>query len=252
MPDYVLLRVKRQDGPNQRPYWQTFRVRYLPQMNVITCLQEIAANPVTIDGHKTSAVAWDCCCLEEVCGACTMVINGRVRQACSALVDDLLEENRSQITLEPMSKFPLVRDLLVDRSRMFEALMRVKAWVPVEGYYDLGEGPKLSAKDQQEAYHYSRCMTCGCCVEACPQYTPNNAFVGAAAIAQTILFNMHQTGKTLEDDRLEALMQPGGISDCGQAQNCERVCPKEIPLTTAIAKAYRQVTVQAIKKLFSS
>ena len=60
---------------------------YEPDMNVISVLQRIAAKAKTADGKHVAPVAWDCNCLEEVCGACTMVINGRVRQACSALVD---------------------------------------------------------------------------------------------------------------------------------------------------------------------
>ncbi|MEZ6105506.1 MAG: 2Fe-2S iron-sulfur cluster-binding protein [Pirellulaceae bacterium] len=86
-------------------------------------------------------MAWDCNCLEEVCGACTMVINGRVRQACSALVDRLLKDRPGEIELRPMTKFPVVRDLVVDRGRMFRALQKVHAWVPVDGYYDMGAGP---------------------------------------------------------------------------------------------------------------
>jgi succinate dehydrogenase / fumarate reductase iron-sulfur subunit len=74
-------------------------------MNVISVLQAIAADPVTMDGQEVAPVAWDCNCLEEVCGACSMVINERVMQACSALVDDLLKEG-STICLKPMTKFP--------------------------------------------------------------------------------------------------------------------------------------------------
>lgn len=55
-------------------------------------------------------------CLEEVCGACSMVINGRARQSCSAIVDQL----EQPIRLEPMNTFPVIRDLQVDRSRMFD------------------------------------------------------------------------------------------------------------------------------------
>ena len=73
-----------------------------------------------------------------------MVINGRVRQACSALVDRLLEDKPGEIELRPMTKFPVVRDLCVDRSRKFRALQRVKAWVPVDGYNDMGAGQKQS------------------------------------------------------------------------------------------------------------
>ena len=58
-------------------------------MNIISCLQYIAAHPVTTDGKQTTPPVWDSGCLEEVCGACTMLINGRTRQSCSALVDKL-------------------------------------------------------------------------------------------------------------------------------------------------------------------
>ncbi len=69
-----------------------------------------------------------------------------------------------------MTKFPVVRDLLVDRSRIFANLEKVKAWVPVDSYYDMGPGPRQSQDQQQEAYEYSKCMSCGCCLEACPQF----------------------------------------------------------------------------------
>ena len=54
-------------------------------MNVISALMAYSKNPVTADGQKTTPVTWDMNCLEEVCGACSMVINGRPRQSCSAL-----------------------------------------------------------------------------------------------------------------------------------------------------------------------
>ena len=132
---------------------------------------EIRANPVTIEGKKTTPPVWDMSCLEQVCGICTMVIDGRVRQSCSALIDDLLlASNSDTITLAPMSKFPNVRDLMVDRSKMFEHLKQVEAWIELDGTYDLGPGPHVSNEIAQERYALSRCMTCGCCLEACPQY----------------------------------------------------------------------------------
>ena len=106
-------------------------------MNVISSLMEIAANPVTRDGKATTPITYDSNCLEEVCGSCAMLINGRARMACSALVDKL----EQPIRLEPFSKFPVVRDLAVDRSVLFENLKAVKAWVPIDGSYDLGSGP---------------------------------------------------------------------------------------------------------------
>lgn len=271
-PEKVNVRVLRQDGPGQPSYWQRHQVPYEENMNVISVLQQIAAQACTVEGEKVAPVSWDCGCLEEVCGSCTMVINGRVRQSCSSLVDRLLEEDPTEIELRPMTKFPVIRDLHVDRSRLFQGLKRVKAWVPVDSYYDMGGGPRQSRAQQEESYPLSQCMSCGCCLEACPQYQKveihrrpgesdeefkqrqteayDSAFMGAAPISQAVLFNSHPTGSSIADERMEALTGPGGVQACGNAQNCVAVCPKEIPLTKSIGKAGRAATVHTIKKLF--
>eukprot|EP01025_Chloroclados_australasicus_P019350 TRINITY_DN20553_c0_g1_i1.p2 TRINITY_DN20553_c0_g1~~TRINITY_DN20553_c0_g1_i1.p2 ORF type:complete len:238 (+),score=27.17 TRINITY_DN20553_c0_g1_i1:31-714(+) len=165
----VRIRIKRSDGPGKPSYWQAFDVPREPGANIISCLQWIAAHPTTIEGKKTTPVVWDSGCLEEVCGSCTMLINGSVRQSCTALIENIAPNEGDEVTLEPMSKFPVIRDLWVDRERMFKALQRVKAWVPIDGTYDLGSGPKESPDKQNTRYKLSTCMSCGCCLEACPQ-----------------------------------------------------------------------------------
>ncbi len=96
-PAKINVRILRQDGPGQPSYWERHQVTYEENMNVISVLQRIASQASTADGQKVAPVAWDCGCLEEVCGSCTMVINGKVRQSCSALVDRLLEDNSDEI-----------------------------------------------------------------------------------------------------------------------------------------------------------
>ena len=267
-----LVRVLRQDRSGQPSYWQTFCLEREPGMNVTSVLQRIAAHPQTALGEHVSPVAYDACCLEEVCGACTMLINGRVRQACSALVDRLLADQPGQIELQPMSKFPVIRDLVVDRRRLFRALEKLQCWIPVDGYYDLGPGPRQYPKEQQQAYPLSECMSCGCCLEACPQYikvelqqqvgeangdfdqrqdaTFDRAFIGAHANSQVVLMNSHPTGAQTANQRLDMLMAEGGIQNCGKAANCQAVCPKNIPLMTSWARAGRATTVHAIKNFF--
>ena len=211
-------------------------------MNVIVCLRDIAERPVTRDGKATTPVSYDSNCLEEVCGSCAMVINGRPRMACSALVDQLAQP----IRIAPLSKFPVVRDLVVDRSVLFENLKRVHAWVTIDGTYDLGEGPRMSPAMQEKAYPLSRCMSCALCLEVCPQVNEHNDFIGAAVISQVRLFNMHPTGAMHAHERLDAVSGPGGVQDCGNAQNCVRICPKLIPLTESIAEVNRQAIRQAL------
>ena len=242
------VRIKRQQRPDEAVRWEEFELRWRPHMNVIICLRDIAERPFTRDGKESSPVSYEANCLEEVCGACAMVINGKPRQACTALVDEL----EKPIRLEPLTKFPLVRDLQVDRNKMFEDLKRSKCWIPIDGTYDIGPGPRMAQEKQEEAYPLSRCITCGNCLEICPKVNANDQFVGAAIVSQVRLFNMHPTGAMHSAARLDALMGPGGIEDCDNAQNCVKVCPKGIPLTESLASVNGQVLRHAIKSFFTA
>jgi succinate dehydrogenase / fumarate reductase iron-sulfur subunit len=198
-------------------------------------------------------VAFEHNCMEEVCGACAMLIDGHPRPSCSTLLSELGDV----IRLEPLPKFPVVRDLMVDRARLFESLERVQAWVRLDGPWDTHErSPRISQRQWAADYLYSRCMGCGICLAACPQFGDEPAgedgFVGPAALAQVRLLNAHPLGRYDKSERLHAIMAEGGLSDCGNAQNCVRVCPKDIPLTTAIGELGRQTTVQALKDLFGA
>lgn len=244
------VKILRQPNPKSGSHWETFDLPLEDGMNLTTVFLRIAASPVTTENVKTTPPAYDACCLEEVCGACSMVINGRVRQACSALIAELLEESAGTIEVRPMTKFPVIRDLVVDRRAMFETLKKVKAWIRVDGYHDLGPGPRVTPKLQDETYPLSQCMSCGCCVEACPQFSDRSPFIGPAAISQAILFNAHPTGAVDRDERLAVLAGTGGIADCGNSQNCVQVCPKDIPLTVSIAKAGRDTTLYKIREWF--
>lgn len=240
--------IRRQANTESDSYWEEFEVPHRPNMNVISALMEIQRNPVNSRGEKTTPVTWDQSCLEEVCGACSMVINGKARQSCTALIDQM----KHPIKLEPMSTFPVVRDLQVDRSQMFDSLKRVRAWVPIDGTYDLGPGPRMPEKQRQVAYELSKCMTCGVCLEVCPNVNDRSSFMGAAPISQVRLFNLHPTGSMNKDERLDALMGVGGVAECGMAQNCVAACPKGIPLTTSIAAMQRESNFHMFKSFFGS
>lgn len=175
-----------------------------------------------------------------------MLVNGRPRQACTALIEKYIKEN-SIITLAPFTKFPLIQDLVVDRTKMFENLKKVRAWVDADGSWDRGFGPQMSPDVQHALYTLSTCMTCGCCQEGCPQVNKKSKFIGPAAISQVRLFNSHPNGKKMKRSRLEPMQEEGGVAECGNAQNCVKVCPKEIPLTESIALVGREATTQAIK-----
>lgn len=249
-PTKIRLKVKRQESEKASSYWETYLIPYKEKLNVISALIEVRKNPVTEENKTIKPPTWEAACLEEVCGACTMIINGRVRQSCTALIEEVGVQNGDtyEVTLEPMSKFPVIRDLQVDRSRMFEGLKKVRGWVPIDGSYDLGMAQPQDDGVRQFRYALSRCMSCGCCVEACPQASDKTTFVGPAALGQALLFNLHPVGKTLSNERMEFLTSEEGISNCGNAQNCVQVCPKGVPLTKAIAQLNRDTTVYRIRK----
>ncbi|MCQ6273475.1 succinate dehydrogenase iron-sulfur subunit [Bacillus sp. V3B] len=244
----VTFIVTRQNDVDSAPYQEEFEIPYRPNLNVIAALMEIRRNPVNKKGEKTTPVIWDMNCLEEVCGACSMVINGKPRQSCSAIVDQL----EQPIRLEPMGTFPVIRDLQVDRSRMFDSLKKIKAWIPIDGTYDLGPGPRMPEKKRQWAYELSKCMTCGVCLEACPNVNSKSNFIGPAPLSQVRLFNAHPTGEMNKAERLEQIMDDGGLANCGNSQNCVQACPKGIPLTTSIAALNRDSTIQSFKNFFGS
>lgn len=88
--------IKRQASPHSAPYLAEFG------MNVIIGLMDIAANPVDRFGKPTTPVTYESNCLEEVCGSCAMLINGKAAMPCSSLVNKL-EQPRPSGALVPLS-----------------------------------------------------------------------------------------------------------------------------------------------------
>src|SRR5471030_1271768 len=127
-PTKIRIRVLRQSDPKATPHWDEFEIPFRDKVNVISALMDIQKTPRTVEGKEVRPPALEASCLEEVCGSCSMNINGRIRHACTALIEDVCEANGDtyELTLEPMKKFPLVRDLVVDRSKMFDNLKKVK------------------------------------------------------------------------------------------------------------------------------
>jgi succinate dehydrogenase / fumarate reductase iron-sulfur subunit len=241
-----ILKIYR--GTRENQYWEEFELEPRAGDNIISSLMEIQKHPYNRRGEKVEPVAWEQGCLEEVCGSCSMLVNGIPRQACTAVLSNYLATSDT-ITLAPFTKFPLIRDLVVDRRKMFQALIEAKAWVEVENSVDTGEfGPRVSPEVQEALYALSTCMTCGCCSQACPQVNESSAFLGPAAMSQIRLFNSNPAGAHTARERLDVAVSEEGIAGCGNAQNCARVCPKKIPLTESLALLGKEASRHALKK----
>jgi succinate dehydrogenase / fumarate reductase iron-sulfur subunit len=130
---------------------------------------------------------------------------------------------------------------------MFDALKKIRGWISVDGSEDTGDfGPPINPEVQEAMYILSTCMTCGCCSESCPQVNPKSEFLGPAAMSQIRYFNDNPTGAFEKTERMHTALSQEGISNCGNAQNCVRVCPKNIPLTESLALIGKEASKQAI------
>ena len=106
------LRILRRGSAAEKAYWEDFP--YETEESAAT-----AATALTDLNARGADIAWECSCLQKKCGACAMVINGRPQLACAAR---LIDFSRQEIMIEPLRKFPVVCDLVVDRSILFENL----------------------------------------------------------------------------------------------------------------------------------
>ncbi len=245
-PAAVRVRVRRQDGPD-RPEthrWEQFEVAREGATTVAHLLDRINLQPVTSGGDAVEPIAWESSCTWPTCGSCAMVINGSAALACDTAID-AARDKRNTITLEPLSKFPLRRDLWVDRSRMDRARARLQGWLEPQ---DDDELPTETEARRRERLAHARCTSCGCCLESCPEVRPGGAYGGAAAIGHAhhaLLFRPPNA-----TDRLEALLGPSGIVGCGRAHNCVPQCPHGVPLDDVLAQASRDATVHWLKHLW--
>jgi len=250
MNENILIKIKRQDDPDDIPYWEMFEIPYVPFMTVGDLLGIIRGNPVTSDERPTTPVVWDCACREAVCGSCAMIIDGKAALACKTRVEDC----KKPIVLEPLSKFPIVRDLRVDRGSMFDEIERSSCWVEVDGIGDLSQAndPVMTKGNVERGLveSMSGCVMCGLCLEACPQVNDRSKFAGSFLFAQVLVLNQHRIGKAGSEARLTRLAKRGGVSDCGGAHNCEAVCPRGIPLVQAGVVMRWDIMKYSIKSFF--
>ena len=127
------IRIRRQESQKSDSYWQEFEFDGSKNSSVANVLKELNSRTPLKDnsGNIVTPISWECSCMVRKCGACAMLINERPRLACSTFLHML---KGSTITLEPLSKFPLVRDLIVDRSNLFENLKKLNLWLESEAY----------------------------------------------------------------------------------------------------------------------
>jgi len=233
----VLFKIRRQEKPAACAYWELFDLQYAEGMTVALALEQIQRRPINADGRAVTPVVWD------RGDFCLIRINGKPRVPQEVDVREVFQP----ICLEPLSKFPVMRDLIVDRSREEKDGQRLQAWSRLDAYHNTNEHRSAVVADDL-CRDLARCTSCGACLEACPQYHPSSAFVGPRLLlrCQQHLSNTRSTDH--QRAMLEALASDGGVFDCCNAQNCQRVCPQKINITENIGLLKRAVLKGAVKR----
>ena len=155
-----------------------------------------------------------------------MVINGVPALACATFADEVKGE---ALVLEPLSKFPVIADLCVDRSIIYENLINAKAYL---------DGLAVSDKRQhKQQYSVAKCLKCGLCLEVCPNYRPGGDFYGAVLANESYLIASQSSEKRPEVVKEYKTHFGAG---CSKALSCQTVCPAGIETITSIMRMNRK------------
>ena len=221
------VRILRQNSPEDQPHWETFDYNGPEDASVAAVLDYINYNDdiETDDGKKTSRIIWDCSCLQGICGACAIVINDRPALACETFIRDLKED---VLVLRPLRKFPVIRDLMVDRSSIQENLKKSGMFI--------GEYSGSDEQEHDHQYSVSKCLKCGLCLEVCPNYVNGKTFFGAAFANDCYVVASRNSAKS---DEIRKTYAEHFGSGCSKSLSCMDVCPMKIQTIASIAKMNR-------------
>ncbi|HJC23584.1 MAG TPA: 4Fe-4S dicluster domain-containing protein [Candidatus Eisenbergiella merdavium] len=223
----MLIKIKRQRDADSEPYWQSFACDADPEMTISALLDKLNYTDDLYDteGKPAPRIRWECSCQQKMCGACAMVINGIPRLACATFLRDI---KGGELTLEPLSKFPVIADLIVDRSIIEENLHRARAY--------LGEYKGIGEKSFPQLYSVAKCLKCGLCLEACPNYIRGENFFGALFANEMYLLSLQSADRGEELRKEYARHFAGG---CSKVLSCVEVCPMGIDTLASMAKLNR-------------
>ena len=230
----VMLRIKRYNPEvDVKPVFKEYSVDVEPNDRVLDALNEVKWRE---DGTLTFRRS----CAHGICGSDGMRINGRNRLACKVLMGEL----GKRVTIEPLIGYPVVKDLVVDMEKFFEAYKSVKPYLIAEDEPSAGE--RLQSPAERERYDdTTKCILCAACTTSCPITWTNNEFVGPAAIvnAHRFIFDSRDRGAP---ERLRILNQRSGVWRCRTIFNCTDACPRGIEITRAIEEVKRALVFDRV------
>ena len=228
--DMLTVRIRRSDGSGIGDVFQQFAVPYQKWMRVLDVLNWIA-------DHGASDLAYRWLCGSKMCGTCAVRMNGREVLACWEAVEPTM-------TLEPLRNLPVIRDLVVDRTRYEDKVASLEPWLErASGYTQFPE--PLDQRQMQDASKALDCISCMCCYSACPVIGLGDLtdFAGPAPLVQLGQTALDPRNDTEKIRRSLALTD---IFNCVSCYKCEEVCPAHIPIVTRIIEPLKAKTAQLV------
>ena len=233
----VSLKIFRFDPEReQEPRFQTYTIQADPRESILSCLNRIK-------WEQDGTLAFRMSCGHGVCGSDGMKINGRCAVACQKLVGDY---EGSEILIEPLPTYRVLKDLVVDLDPFFEKVDLIRPFLitsepPPEKERTQGHEESLRVKEA------IRCILCACCTSACPVLNfENERFIGPAPLVWVFRYIFDSRDEaTLE--RLQQMDNPDGAWGCKNYFECTRVCPKGIPVTKEINTIKREIQARIQK-----
>jgi fumarate reductase iron-sulfur subunit len=240
MQETITLTIARyQPEADAIPVFQSYEVPFKKEWVVLDALNYIKDQ---LDG--TLSYRWSC--RMGVCGSCGMMLNGVPKLACASYLSDYTP---GPILVEPLSYFPVVRDLVIEISDFLQKLKKVKPWIMRKEVRLVEDGEYLQTPQQLSLYsQYSLCINCLLCYAACPVYGLEPGFIGPAAIALAQRYNFDSRDQGSRE-RIEICSESDGIWQCTFVGECSRVCPKSVDPSGAIQRYKLYSALNDIKSI---
>lgn len=169
-------------------------------------------------------------CTMEICGSCSVEINGKPRMACSTIAANLKTD---RIRVEPLKHFHVIKDLVVDLDPFFEKYRKGHPYIIRDDDGDYSSELEQTPEQFREYEKYSMCIKCGLCMAACPIVGTDDDYLGPAPLAGVLRYNLDSRDQGRKF-RLEAIGTEEGTSRCHFAGECSEVCPKDVDPSFAI------------------
>ena len=229
----------------------TLRIkRYNPEVDVKPTFKEytvdVDANDRVLDALNTvkwshdGSLTYRRSCAHGICGSDAMRINGRNRLACKVMMGEL----GKKVTIEPLIGYAVIKDLVIDMEKFFDAYKSVKPYLIADDAPSSGE--RLQSQADRERYDdTTKCILCAACTTSCPITWTNDEFIGPAAIvnAHRFIFDSRDQGAP---ERLRILNQRSGVWRCRTIFNCTDACPRGIEITKAIEEVKRALVLDRV------